>query len=103
MRFEDIRQSILNYINRYETERNIKTLNVECRIKKDNWAIFVAYKSDNSQSCFFARETKRTTNDDGWIWFCPSESEAEKGFPLFLDIYEIINSRNKKERSHIDV
>lgn len=97
MRFEEIRQSIQDYVNEYEKENKILTLNVECRIKKDNWAVFAAIKSDNSQSLFFARKGKRALKNS-WNWFCPSESEAEKGFPLFCDLYEIVNSRNKKQR-----
>jgi len=97
MRFEEICQSIRDYANQYEKENNILTLNVECRIKKDNWAIFAATKSDNSQTLFFARKGKRAL-ENSWNWFCPSESESEKGFTLFCELYEIINSRNQKQR-----
>jgi len=98
MRFEEILQSIQDYINRYELEKNIRTLNIECRIKKDNWAIFGATKTDNSQTLFFARKGKRA-EEDNWNWWCPSESEVEVGFPLFVDIYDIINMKNKNQRN----
>ena len=98
MKFEEIANHILSCSNRFEEEHGIETIKVECIIHKDdeNWAIFYGYKSDNTKTLFFARKNKYAENDK-WIWFCPSESEVD-GLKLLIDMYEIRNARNEKER-----
>jgi len=97
MKFEEIRHSILNEPNDYEIRHNIKTLHVECLIKKENCALFRADKSDNSQTLFYARKGKRNLLDS-WQWFCPSEPEVEEVLPLLIEIYHLINEQNQKMR-----
>jgi len=97
MKFEDIRHSIKNSLNDYEENKGIKTLNVECLVKKENSALFVANKSDNSRTLFYARKGKRSL-EDKWHWFCPSDEEADVLMPLLHEIYHIINDANSKSR-----
>jgi len=97
MKFEEIRQSILSTPNFYEEKLTIETISMECRYKKDNCAIFVAEKSDGTATIFYARKGKRN-DDNSWNWFCPSETEINKGLPTLMDIYQLINNLNKKVR-----
>jgi len=100
MKFEEIHTSILNTTNSYEESRSIKTLNVECVIKKENSALFIADKSDNTRTIFYARKTKRGL-DDTWSWFCPSEEELRDMLPLLNKIYFMINEKNDDMRKFV--
>ena len=97
MKFEEIPSSIMAASNSYEKNRGIETLNVECLSKKENCALFVAKKSDNSRTLFYARKNKRAS-DHGWHWFCPSDYEAETFMPLVRTIYQLVDVENKKQR-----
>ena len=97
MKFEEIRQSILSTPNLYEESNNIKTISVEGRYRDDNCGIFVAIKTDNTSTVFYARKGKRN-DENSWNWFCPSETEITKGLPTLMDIYQLINNLNKKVR-----
>lgn len=100
MQFEEIHKAILNTPNSYEEERGIKTLHVECSIKKEHCALFIADKSDNTRTLFYARKGKR--NDEGsWSWFCPSEEEVNTILPLLTEIYKLINTQNEKQRRFV--
>jgi len=97
MKFDEIAPHILKSINSYEKQWDIKTLKVECYAKGDNWAIFVAHKSDNTKTGFYARKGQRA-NDDAWHYFCPSKSETEIGLPTIAEIIQIIDKENESKR-----
>ena len=98
LKFEEIKASILSTSNLYEEEHSVKTLNVEGRYKNENCAIFVALKSDGTQTIFYARKGKRN-DENSWNWFCPSEVEILNGLPLLFEIYQLISKTNKNARS----
>lgn len=97
MKFKEIPSSILSCPNAYEISMGITTGKIECVLKKDNWAIFIAHKSDNSCTIFYARKGQRA-EDNKWNWFCPSESELEIGFSIVPQIYHYHNAKNKTTR-----
>jgi hypothetical protein len=100
MRFEDIQDHILNSINQYELQHGIKTLRVDCFIRNDNWACFVAEKSDGSRTLFYARRGKRADNSS-WQYFCPSKSEIREAFPQMIEYYEENESVNTERRMEV--
>lgn len=97
MNFDEIIPHILNGFNKYEKERGIKTVHVECSVRRENWAIFEAHKSDNTRTLFYARKGKRAS-EDKWRYFCPSENEACLGLPTLCELYRLINHENSNRR-----
>jgi len=97
MFFEEIIPSIMNSMNSFEIALGIKTTKVECWVKRENWAVFVGFKDDNSKTLFLARKGKRAP-DDKWNWHCPSEDEIKTGYPIISEIYENLNKQNEQQR-----
>lgn len=101
MKFEEIEDAIKNRMkNSYERNFNIETLNIKCVLKKDNIALFVVDKSDNSKSVFIVRKTLRAPEDKWSFPFCPSEEEAEVYGNEFYELYKKINEYNKFNRKN---
>jgi len=98
MRLDEIADHILGTINRYEVDNNIKTLKVEKRFQKDNWAVLTAEKSDRSHTVFYARKGWRA-DDDKWQYFAISKSEANEGLLVLLRVYAQVDTFNTKARS----
>ena len=90
----------MQFPNEYETQQGITTKKIEWVIggpPDHNWAIFIAYKTDNTKTLFYARKGQRA-DEYKWTWFCPSESEFHEGFTAITNLYKIINSRNEGSR-----
>ncbi len=100
MKFEEITEFIKSQKNRFEELHGIRTISVKCVERKENWAIFLGEKSDMSFTVFYARKGYRNI-DENWSYFCPSESEAERGFLSFIDFYKTANDHNGKRRRRI--
>jgi len=100
MKFSDIPNSILNVHNNYELQKGIQTTKVECKLRYPNCALFIAHKSDNTRTLFYARTGKRQTSDDNWTWFCPSEHEIHYLMPQIWHFYDELNSFNDNVRTH---
>lgn len=100
MKFEEIAPHILSSKNIYEEELGIKTLNVKHLYGGPpfNWALFVASKSDGTETLFYARKGERAS-EDRWHYFCVSQSEAENGLPKLIEYYATIDRINKGMRT----
>lgn len=83
--------------NIWEMERGIKTLKVDCILKKDTIAFFTADKSDGTKTLFIARLPHRN-QVSSWNWFCPNEEQAETLGKEFYEIYDKINKDNEIAR-----
>lgn len=75
LRFDDIIASIKKAKNKYEEEHGIATLNVYLLDRKDNLAFFLADKSDNSKTLYFAIQPNPP--EDHWVWCCPNKEHVE--------------------------
>ena len=85
LKFEEIANSIRNSKNAYEVERGISTNIVKFMDKRDTLAFFVAEKSDNSKTLYFALQPD--INVDHWIWICPNEEQIKV---LTVDLNKIL-------------
>ena len=74
LKFEDIRESIMSSKNKYEMKMGIKTLNIKLLVKKDGIAFFLAEKSDNSKTLYFAYKPSKIP--DHWVWICPNREHV---------------------------
>lgn len=101
MYFEDILTNIKQTTNIYEKERGIQTAQVSLVSGKEeeNYAIFIAEKTDNTFTLFFAYKNKRS-EPSTWTWFCPSKDHVE-GFEKFISIYKRQDKINLDKREII--
>ncbi|VVB99954.1 Uncharacterised protein [uncultured archaeon] len=77
IKFDDIAASIKAATNIYEKRRGIETLTVQVLDKKDDIAFFVAAKSDNTKSLYFAYRPNWNEKDiNHWVWCCPNEEQV---------------------------
>jgi len=100
LKFEEIATSIQQFPNEWEQQQGITTTKVEYVIggpPNHNWAIFIAYKSDNTKTLFYARKGQRA-DEYKWNWFCPSEAEFNEGLPYIVNLYKITNIKNETSR-----
>ena len=72
---------------------------VYCLVKKENVALFIAEKSDNTKTIFIVRRGFRAPEDKWSYPFCPSEMEWECYAKEFYNIYKIIDEENKLNRN----
>lgn len=87
LKFEEIANSIRNSKNAYEVERGISTNIVKLMDRRDTLAFFVAEKSDNSKTLYFALQPD--INIDHWIWICPNEEQIKV---LTVDLNKILEN-----------
>ena len=75
LKFENIIDSIKSAKNKYEEEHGILTIEICLLDKKDNLAFFLADKSDNSKTLYFAIQPDISI--DHWVWCCPNKEHVE--------------------------
>lgn len=75
LKFDDIIDSIKGSKNKYEEKHGIATLDIYLLDKEDNLAFFLADKSDNSKTLYFA--VQPDTSEDHWVWCCPNREHIE--------------------------
>lgn len=100
LKFNEIISSILHAKNRHEEEANppIKTNNVKLFDRRDDLAFFVAEKSDNSKTLFFAIQPKKEI--DHWIWICPNKEHI---IVLTSKLQEFIGKSNIEQGLEIGI
>ena len=75
LKFDDIIGSIKSAKNKYEETHGILTLKIYLLDKKGNLAFFLADKSDNSKTLYFAIQPDISI--DHWVWCCPNQEHVE--------------------------
>lgn len=75
LKFDDIIKSIGKAKNKYEEEHGISTLKIYPLHRENNLAFFLADKSDNSKTLYFAIQPD--VSIDHWVWCCPNKEHVE--------------------------
>ena len=86
LRLEDVPDSIIHFRNRYEEKMGIKTLEVKPLKRINDIGFFLAKKSDNSKSLYFAYKPSKKV--EHWVWCCPNKDHVRLLSQDLSDIWD---------------